>query len=385
MKKYSVRCIVFMVFLLTLCRVASATEDIDMSSYIEGELGGYNIDSLEGYTGENEDYFSGGAGFYETAERFATGQEVLDAKDIFGALLGGFFSEAYGCFSLLLSIVAISLLFSLLNNMNSNLTSGISDTAFFVCYLVLATVTVKTFGDAASLVQSSVKSVSVFINAAAPILTAMLAASGSVSGAATVNPIMLFAAQLVSVAVEKLLLPLLYSAGVLYIASGINEQIRVSHFADFLKKTVKWGLCLMLTVFVSILSIQGFCAYSLDGATAKTAKYVFGTAVPVVGGILSDTIETVVGCSRVVKNATGAAGMVAVLIMTSMPVIKILASCVMLHLGAAVAEPIADRRISDMLSNIASVISLMAGMVVSAAVIFIICIGAVMCLGGAAM
>lgn len=382
MKKRFAMYILALALLLAPHTTLATPENADA---VEERIGSYDIEQLDGYMGDSGEYYGDGRSFSDLVRRFASGDEVLSAKGALEAFLRSFFGEAYSAAYLLLNVIAIALLFSLINGMGTGLGGEISETAFFACYLALATITVSVFAENAQLVAGTVKSSAAFVNAAAPILTTMLAASGSAVGAATVEPIMLIAAQLVATAAEKLLLPLLYSAGVLYITSGINEQLGVSRFAELLAKTVKWALCLMLTIFVGILGIHGFCAYSLDGASAKTAKFVFATAVPVVGGILSDTLETVMGCSRVVKNATGAAGVVAVLSIAASPVVKILASCIMLRLGAAIAEPISDRRISAMLSNISSVIALMAGIVVSAAVIFIVCIGAVMCLSGASM
>lgn len=387
--------LIFLVFLIcafTPCTNALGYGETDVrSAYggeinIEDEMGMYDIESLEGYTDPENDYYTDGVGFFETVKRLASGQEVLSVPNVLKALAGGFFSEAYQCFYLLLSAVAISLLFSALNNMGPGFNStAISDTAFFVCYLVLSSLIVRSFSNAAALVMSTVKSAAVFVNAAAPVMMTMLAAGGGISSAAAVNPVLLLCIEIVTAAAENILMPLLYSSAALYIVSEINETIKVSKFADFLKKTVKWSLCLILTVFVGILSIQGFCAATLDGAAAKTAKYVVGTSVPVVGSILSDTIETVVGCSLVVKNATGAAGMIAVLIIVSAPIIKILAVSASFYFSAAVIEPVADKRISNVMSSVASVTSLMAAIIVTVALMFIICIGIIMCMSGATL
>lgn len=367
---------VTLVFLFPNNISASAAMDI------ENELNTYDFGELEGYIGGESDYYTNSQGFLETVKDFATGKQVLSVSEIAKSVLSAFLNEARGSVVLLLSVIAISLLFSFLNNMNGDFAStNVSETAFFVCYLILATLLLKAFSQASALVVSSVKSASSFINAASPVLMSMLVFGGSVGSASVINPVILFATQIVSVVSEKFLVPLLYSSAALYIVSEINETIKVSKFADFLKKTVKWCMCLMLTIFSGVLGIQSFCAATIDGAAAKTARYLVGTAVPVVGGILSDTIETLVGCSNIIKNATGAAGMIAVLVIATVPVIKILAVSVTFYLGAAVLEPMADRRISSVISSLASITSLMAAIIVTAAVMFIICIGMVMCLG----
>ena len=384
MKKI-VWCILLLLLLLPLGGTYAEQTDGAPGYNVEAEVDSYGLDALDGCTGDAADYFTDGASFSDTVRALATGETVFDAKSILRLIVQGLFGEGYDCLSLLLSVIAISVLFSLLNNMKSSFNKEtVSEVAFFVCYLILSGIIVQAFGSAAKLVTNTVRTASVFINALAPVLMTMLVTSGGIVSAAAVNPVILLAAELSAVVVERLLMPLLYSSAALYIVSEINETIRVVKFADFLKKTVKWGLCLILTVFVGILSIQGFCSVPLDGAAAKTAKYVVGTAVPVVGSILSDTVETVVGCSMVVKNATGAAGMIAVLVIVMAPILRLLAVCAIFHISAAVIEPIADKRIANVTSNIASVTSLMAAVVITVALLFIICIGMVMCIGAPA-
>lgn len=384
MKKI-VWCILLLLLLLPLGGAYAEQTDGAPGYNVEAEVDSYGLDALDGYTGDAADYFTDGASFSDTVRALATGETVFDAKSILRLIVQGLFGEGYDCLALLLSVIAISVLFSLLNNMKSSFNKEtVSEVAFFVCYLILSGIIVQAFGSAAKLVTNTVRTASVFINALAPVLMTMLVTSGGIVSAAAVNPVILLAAELSAVVVERLLMPLLYSSAALYIVSEINETIRVVKFADFLKKTVKWGLCLILTVFVGILSIQGFCSVPLDGAAAKTAKYVVGTAVPVVGSILSDTVETVVGCSMVVKNATGAAGMIAVLVIVTAPILRLLAVCAIFHISAAVIEPIADKRIANVTSNIASVTSLMAAVVITVALLFIICIGMVMCIGAPA-
>jgi len=372
------------VVLFIICIVFICAEGA-FASEIEAQMSGYDIESLEGYTDGLDNYYTDSGSFFETVKDFATGKEVLSITSVLRALIGGFFKEAKSCISLIINIIAISLLFSMLGSMNSNFNKNtLGEIAFFVCYIILTALLADSFSEASELVVATLKSAAVFINAASPVLMTILITSGAPVGAAAINPVILISTQLVCIISEKLLLPLLYSSAVLYMVSEINKTIRVSKFADFLKKTVKWCLCLIMTVFVAVLSVQGFCASTLDGAAAKTARFLVGSAVPIVGGILSDTIETVLGCSRVIKNATGAAGMIAILTIATSPVLKILALSASFHLGATILEPMADRRISSVISSVASITSLMAAIIIVAALMFIISMGMVMSIGNSA-
>ena len=53
----------------------------------------------------------------------------------------------------------------------------------------------------------------------------------------------------------------------------------------------------LLTIFLGIISIQGATAAVTDGVTIRTAKYLTGNFVPVVGRMFSDAADMVVGAS----------------------------------------------------------------------------------------
>lgn len=364
----------FLIFFIACNGVYALEENIS------DQIDEYGLEKLDGY--ESGQYFSSGL-FSENVKSFASGKEVINTESVLKKIIRGFLSEASSCSKAAVSIIVISLLYALLSNISDDFSkSSVGNTAFFACYLFIAQNIAASFADAASLVMMSVRNISGFIGAAVPVIITMLISCGGYVSASSVNTTILFASETFAVITEKLLLPSLYSSAVLYIVSSMSENIKLSKFADFLKKSVKWILCLILTVFVGVLTVQAFAGAALDSLSAKTAKYIVSGSVPVVGSILSDTIETVVGCSILIKNSAGAAAIVAVLAAVSVPIIKILALSITFYLGAALVEPVCDKRISDVMSSVASITTIMAAIVITAGVIFIICIGTLMCING---
>ena len=68
----------------------------------------------------------------------------------------------------------------------------------------------------------------------------------------------------------------------LSIISNISDKIEIGKISKFFKSTVVWILGIVLTVFVSVLSLEGTLSSSIDGITAKTAKAAVSSLVPVV-------------------------------------------------------------------------------------------------------
>lgn len=54
-----------------------------------------------------------------------------------------------------------------------------------------------------------------------------------------------------------------------------------------------------------VLSLEGTLTSSVDGLTAKTTKAVVTSAIPVVGKLLGETVDAILGCSNILKNAVG--------------------------------------------------------------------------------
>lgn len=128
--------------------------------------------------------------------------------------------------------------------------------------------------------------------------------------------------------------------------------------------------------------MYGFSAPALDAVSAKALKFAVGSMVPVVGSFLSDTLETVVSGTRLMKNAVGISGIVTLFAMCSVPIMKIIIMQFMLKAAAALTEPLTDHRISKMLWDVSESITSVFAVVVMTAVLFMINIGIIIAATG---
>lgn len=110
----------------------------------------------------------------------------------------------------------------------------------------------------------------------------------------------------------------------------------------------------------------------MDGITAKTAKTVVSSAIPVVGKILGDAVDTVLGCGVVLKNAVGIVGVIIVIGICITPIIKLAILTLAYKLLAVVSEPIADKKIVGLLGQIGDVFKIFLGVLCSLSFMLII-------------
>ena len=156
------------------------------------------------------------------------------------------------------------------------------------------------------------------------------------------QPILLLLITFISNFLTNILIPIALVSTALGIISKISDQAQVGKLSKFLNSSMVWVLGTVLTLFVSVTSLEGGLTSSIDGVTAKAAKTAISSVVPVIGSILGDAVNTIMGCSNIIKNAVGVVGIVVILAICIKPIVQLAVLAVTYYLGAALCEPIAD-------------------------------------------
>ena len=127
-----------------------------------------------------------------------------------------------------------------------------------------------------------------------------------------------------------------------------------------------------MTIFVGIVSLEGTLSSSVDGLTAKTTKAVVSSTIPIVGKILGDAVDTVLGCGIILKNAIGIVGVIIVLGICIMPLIKLSVLALSYKLLTTVIQPISDEKIVGLLEQIGDIFKIFLGILCAMSVMLII-------------
>lgn len=108
------------------------------------------------------------------------------------------------------------------------------------------------------------------------------------------------------------------------------------------------------------------------GITSKTTKAILSSAIPVVGKILGDAVDTVVGGGIILKNAIGLVGVIVVIGICIIPIIKLSILTISYKLLATVSQPIADTKIVSLLDQIGDVFKILLAILSSISFMLII-------------
>ena len=290
-------------------------------------------------------------------------------KNIF-PLLGNEIKDALKVMGSILIIVLIHSVFkSISDNLNNK---SVSQITYYVQYILIATVIMTNFSSIISMTKEAVGNMISFIQLLFPFLMTLMLASGSVVSVNLIQPIILFIINLISNIFQSIIIPIVLVGTALAIVSKISDKIQIDKLSKFVKSSAVWVIGILLTIFVGVLSVEGTLGSSVDGITAKTVKAAVSSFIPVVGKVLGDAVDTVIGCSAILKNAIGIVGVIIVIAICITPILKLAVITIIYHLTAAICEPIADSKIVSLISQMADTFKILLAIVCSISVMLII-------------
>lgn len=192
--------------------------------------------------------------------------------------------------------------------------------------------------------------------------TAATSAGAFTSAAAKYAATALFLDVLIGLA-TNLIMPLISIYLVSVVANAILEKDRLGNVSKLLKWACTTSLTLLVTGFVAYLGMAGLISGKADQMAARVTKTALGTALPVVGGILADTAETLVAGAGILRNAVGIFGLLAVAAVCLLPFLKLGLHYLVYKGTAAFAEALADKRLAELISDVGTAFGMVLALV----------------------
>jgi len=254
---------------------------------------------------------------------------------------------------LLVTIIMLSIMSLILENLQTAFEKGtVSRVAYTICYMVVLVIAVNSFSVAIGYAKDAITGMIDFMMAMLPLLFALMASMGNVVTVSVAHPLVIFMVHTVGTLIRTIVFPLLFFSALLHLVSSLSVKYKLTQLGNLLRGIAMGFLGVMLTVFLGVISVQGITSSVADGVTIRTAKYVTGNFVPVVGKMFADATDTVISASLLVKNSIGLAGVIIILFLCAFPAIKILTLALIYNLAAAVMQPLGDTPITTCLQAI---------------------------------
>lgn len=277
-------------------------------------------------------------------------------------------------------VLALGLLGAVFTNFSTVFHGGeISETGFFITYLLLFTFLAASVMESMAVASGTVEKILEFMRLLMPsYFLAVAFAGGSVSAVAMYE----FTLWIMAAGqwfLGSMVLPVIKVYVLLTMAGNLVKEEFLSKMTELLGQAAGWGMKLLPGLVLSFHVIQSMILPYVDslkqGAVQKAVAMI-----PGVGQGAAAVTQLLVGSGVLIKNTMGMAAMVILMILIAMPVLKMLILMAMYQCVAAIMEPVCDKRLVSCVAAAAKGQKMMVQAVVAAALILVITV-AVVCAG----
>ena len=387
MKKKLILIVLIVFIIIMLPRLSKAiAEDNVMDTFIQEQLNNLNIQELELVL---EDIFRGNEIDYpkisikNAISSILKGEQVVNTNEIVSQVYSFFLLEIRENLILIAQILAITIACSILTNLRTSFEGdNIAELAHYICYILLAMLTVNSFVIALELGKKTVVQMVDFMQVILPILLTLMTVVSGPNAKLLFHPVVLGTVSIIGFIIKNLVFPLILFSFIIGIISNISEKIQFSQLSKLIRQIIIGIVTSSLTIFIGIITIFGI-GTKVDGMTIRTAKFAVDNLVPIVGKFLSDAVETVVSCSAIVKNGIGLIGLLTIFLICIIPIIKIIVLMLAYKILGAIVQPIASENIVNFFDEVGKALLLVMIGMISVATMFFMTITIIVEMGNA--
>lgn len=278
-------------------------------------------------------------------------------------------------------ILIIILLMAILNGINEN--SQILNIVYLVCFIAIASITIGNFTQIISMFKNTSDILSKIVQIVSPFLIAILIGTGAITSTGLIQPLILFMASLIGFIITYIIIPCISVSVALNVISSMSDNFKFNELSKMFSKCAIWIIGIVLTLFLGILSLETTLSASVDSLTVNVTQAAFSNFIPVVGKFFSDSLETVIGTSKIIGKTGGVVGIVSMIVISSVPIIKIASVCIVYYLLAAISEIVCkEEKIKKYIKGFGDVYKTLLGILIGINILFIISIGIIINLCG---
>lgn len=298
---------------------------------------------------------------------------------------GWFFSQVWKIFAseltqskpIFVQILIMCVAFALLNNFAMVFkNSQIHQTCFYIYYLALITLLMKSYLIASGLLTQVMEQLVEFMQALIPAFCMALSFATALSSAAVFYQVILVVIYLIQRVLLYIIVPAIHIYVVLMMLNLLTEENMLSGITELLKKLISWSLKLMVGAITGINLLQNLMAPAIDSLKNTAVTKALG-AIPGIGGAANAVTSMFLGSAIVIKNGVGVAALVVLLILAMAPIVKLAVLTILYKLTGAIVQPVADKRVCGCITGVGEGVKLLLQVLGSALLMFMISIAMV--------
>lgn len=252
----------------------------------------------------------------------------------------------------------------------------VSQIGFYVIYMILLMVLLKSFQVITIAMSIKVQQLLTFMSALCPVYFLTVALAKGAHSSIVFYNLSLFYIYAVELIISSIIIPLINAYMIIEILNYLSLEKKLNKLAKLIKTLVYWLLKIMVAGVIGLNVVQGLISPVLD--TVERNVWLKGAAsIPVVGDAMGGSAEIMFSTLQLIKNGVGVAGAIICLIIIVGPVIQLTLLTLMYKCVSAVVEPVADTRISGCIDSVGEGCQMLLKTMVSCGLLFLVTIAIV--------
>lgn len=310
--------------------------------------------------------------FAESVRALLRGEIPFDIHDIAGMVGDLFLSELRNQKNMALQIMIIVLASAVFSNFVKVFESNqIADISFYMMYLLISTLLVKSFLSMNQIVSQACEAMNSFMKVLLPSYVVTVVFSSGTVSALGFYEITVLGMNLLQIFIVKAVLPVINFFLVLLILNQMSNEDYFSKFAELVETLIGWAVKTVLGIVIGLQAVQCLIAPAVD-SLKNTAMHRLAKSVPGIGSVLDSAAETVAGSAVILKNAVGVAGILALAVLCLTPLVKLTVCILMFRLLCALIQPFSEKRMVECIGSISRGAVLLLRVLASGLSVFVI-------------
>lgn len=249
----------------------------------------------------------------------------------------------------------------------------IADISFYMVYILLFAVILKSFQSIAQTAGGTVENIIIFMKALIPAYFLSVAFASGATTAALFYQFTLFMIYAVNFVLLYVVIPLVNVYVIFTLINYLSKEDVLSKLNGLLEGIIKWILKSMFAVVIGFQVIQSLITPVIDSVRSSILQKSAGM-IPGLGGAANAAADIVIGSAILIKNGIGAAALIILLLICAAPVLKIGIFVFAYKLITALIQPVSDARMTGCVNCAAKGAGLLLKTASAAAVLFMLSI-----------
>lgn len=250
----------------------------------------------------------------------------------------------------------------------------LNEASQMVLSITLISILMAVFAGAVLTVTEVLEALIQFYKSICPIFFPVIVVAGGSVSAAAYYQIVIMMIGVVNIVFKNILLKLNSVYMLFGIADSLMEEKHYSKACELVQGIIKYVSKTTLVVFLGLNGIKGMIIPFLD-SEKNNILYRTLSVIPGVGNTAMAVSKTILGAGTIVKNSIGVAAILVIIMLSAIPLLKLIVLVVLYKTIAALIEPVAEKSVVGAVNHCSRAIGNLLQMLIITMALLIMTIG----------